>query len=236
VEALRKVQPPRFWVLLFDSLPQFLFGTMFFLFLFGDRLVLWISSTARASGYSSSYQIGVDSALLMVVPISATQLPLFLRLSERLDDLALRTGCADRAGFARGVGRSYSGLLTRVLIPASAICAVAFLLSDQIIGAVGGDSTSVTVFETAIVGMFMFSMFLSNAALLAMFRRTALTGALLLVAAIMNIVLTAAFMTLITPAAAVLGFVLSSLFLALGSLIAVARMSRHADHAYYAAV
>ena len=67
-------------------------------------------------------------------------------------------------------------------------------------------------------------------------RRTALTGALLLVAAIMNIVLTSVFASLIAPAAAVLGFLLSSLFLAVASLISIARMSRRADHAYYAAV
>ena len=235
-QVLRRVQPPRFWALLFDSLPQFLFGTWFFLFLFGDRLVLWISAVARTSGYNAGYQIGVDSALLMIVPISAIHVPLFMRLSERLDDLALRTRCYDRQGFARSIGQAYSALVMRVSIPAAAICAIALLLADQIIDAVGGDGTSVRVFRTAIIGMFMFSLFLSNAALLAIFRRTALTGALLLVAAIMNIVLTSVFASLIAPAAAVLGFLLSSLFLAVASLISIARMSRRADHAYYAAV
>jgi O-antigen/teichoic acid export membrane protein len=235
-EVLRKVQPPRFWVLLFDSLPQMLFGTLFFIFIFGDRLVLWISSAARISGYSASYQIGLDSALLIIVPISVIQLPLIRRLGERLEDLALQTRGSEGSAFARGVGDLYSDLLTRIALPTGAICATAYVFSADLVGLAGGDGSSTRVFETGILGMFLFSIFLTNAALLGMFRRTMLTGVLLLVAAVMNIVLTLGFVTFVALGAAVLGFVLASLFLACASFIAIATMNRRADHAYYAAV
>jgi O-antigen/teichoic acid export membrane protein len=234
-EELHNVRPPRLWALLFDSLPQLLFGTLFFLFLFADRLVLWVTSPARDAGYNMAYQIGVDTALVMIVPISAIQFPLMRRLSERLEDVALRTGCGDASTFSASVGGVYRLLMVRMAGAAGAICALAFTLSNEIVGIAGGDSSSVGVFEAALVGIFFSALFLSTAAFVMTFRRIADMGALLLVAAVTNVTVSVGFVMLVGPSWAVVGFVVGSLVLALASFAYVASLIRRADHAYYSA-
>jgi hypothetical protein len=233
-EDLRKIRPPRFWVLLFECIPQLVFGTLFFFFLFTDRLVLWLGPNASDPRSHIAYQIGIDTALLVLIPIGVVQLPLIRRLSEQLEDIALRTPLTGASAFAGSIRDLYSGLSLRMVAAALTVCGLAFLFSEEIVGLAGGDRSSVPVFDVGLLGIFFFSVFLTNSAFAMTFRRTAQMSVLLLVAFMVNVILSATASSIGTYAV-VLGFVLSSFLLAVASLVDITRIIDSADHAYYAA-
>ena len=235
-EKPTKVNPPRFWVLAYDGLPYLLYGTMYFVFLFGDRLVSWFGGAGPfAVNYNSTYHIGVDIALLVLVPITAVKFPLIYRLSEYLEASSKDTAVPDTEAFSRKVARFHRGLSLRVLLAATVFTLLAGTFADGIVGFAGGMAESVAVFRYALVGIVLFSLFLSNAVFAMAFRRVMAMGVLLLVASGMNYALSGFFAVSFGPMAAVAGFVLASLFLAVTSSAYLVSLRRGGDYAYYAA-
>lgn len=231
------VHPPRFWALAYDGVPYLVYGTMYFVFLFGDRLVSWFSPGLGplALNYNSTYQIGVDLALLLLVPITAIKFPLLYRLSEYLEATSRRSSAVHPQSFGQGVARFHDGLLVRVVAASVLFAAVAFAFADGIVRFAGGDAQSVAIYRFALVGVVLFSVFLTNAVFAMAFRRIRAMAGLLVVAAAANYVLGALFAQAFGPQAVVFGFLVSALFLGASSSAYVLRLRRSADYAYFAA-
>ncbi len=237
-EQPTKVNPPKFWVLALEGLPYLLYGTLYFVFLFGDRLISWFGAGVGpfALNYNRSYQIGVDIALLMLVPITAVKYPLIYRLSEYLERRSREASLTDPAPFAREVARYHNRLLLRVLVASVTFTGLAFVLAEPIvIGLAGGNAESVAVFRLALVGIVLFSLFLSNAVFAMAFRRLGAMATILLAGSLLNYTLSASFAFGVGPNLAVLGFVISSSFLAAASSAYLADLRKRPDFAYYAA-
>src|SRR5208337_4687694 len=64
LSSLKNVKPPRLSVVFLEVFPLFVFGTMFYVFLFLDRLTRWIPAGGSSVLVSSfRYQYGADVAL-----------------------------------------------------------------------------------------------------------------------------------------------------------------------------
>jgi len=235
-ELPKHVNPPRFWVLVVEGVPYLLYGTMYFVFLFADRLVSWFGGPGPfAINYNGPYQIGVDLALLMLVPITAVKFPLLYRFSEVLEKISKAAPAVGPDLFTRGVAAFHNRLTLRVAAAAVSFAGVAFLFGPEIVGFAGGDSRSVLVFRIALVGVVLFSLYLSNAVFAMAFRRIGAMGMFLFVGAILNYGLSAFFAANLGTNAAVLGFLLSSFFLAVASFAYLLGLRRSPDYAYYSA-
>jgi O-antigen/teichoic acid export membrane protein len=236
-EMPKKVNPPKFWVLALDGLPYLLYGTMYFVFLFGDRLVSWfgVGVGPFALNYNRSYQIGVDIALLTLVLITAVKYPLVFRLSEYLEKVSREASITDPRPFAKEVARYHNRLTLRVVVASVAFTSVASLLAEPIISLAGGSAESVGVFRLALVGIVLFSIFLSNAVFAMAFRRLGAIAVILLVGTVMNYALSATFALSFGPNLSVLGFLIGSLFLAMASSAYLLKLREAPDYAYYSA-
>ncbi|MEK6851726.1 MAG: hypothetical protein AABY30_04220, partial [Candidatus Thermoplasmatota archaeon] len=204
-ELPKKVNPPRFWVLALEGTPYLLYGTMYFIFLFADRLVSWFGSQAGpyALNYNSAYQIGADLALLVLVPITAIKYPIIYRFSEFLENRSKLSPSDRPEAFCRGVAAFHNGLTVRVAAASLTCVVVAYVLAPNLVGFAGGAADSVAVFRLSLIGVVLFSLFLSNAVFAMAFRRIGAMALLLVVAAVLNYVLAAAFVRTFRADAAV---------------------------------
>jgi hypothetical protein len=236
-EAPANVRPPRFWALAFEGVPYLVYGTMYFVFLFGDRLMAWFAPGLGplAVNYNSSYQIGADLALLLLVPITAVKFPLMVRLAEYLEASSRIAPAVQPSGFVAAVVRFHDALLLRVVAAAVVFASLAFMFADGIVRFAGGDAQSVAVYRSALVGVVLFSVFLANAVFSMAFRRVRAMAALLVAAAILNYGLGLLLSQTSGPAGIVLGFLVSATFLAGASSLYIVRMRQSADFVYFSA-
>ena len=236
-ELPKNVRPPEFWTLAYEGTPYLVYGTMYFVFLFGDRLVSWFAPGLGplALNYNSTYQIGVDLALLLLVPITAVKFPLIYRLADYLEANSRASTVVRPQAFTQSVARFHNGLLVRVLVAAGTFAAFAYLGADGIVRIAGGDAQSASIFRLALVGVVLFSVFLANSVFAMAFRRIRVMAVLLVVAATLNYALGVLLARTVGPDAIVLGFILSALFLAGASSAYILRLRTSADFAYYSA-
>ncbi|MBI4415613.1 MAG: hypothetical protein HY557_01345 [Euryarchaeota archaeon] len=247
-EKPRRVQPPRFAVLFHDGLPLIAYGSLFFAYLFADRLVAWwvaASNTGQAAvaaadtvllTYNTSYQIGVDMALLMLIPLTGVKFVYIYRLSDSMRRVLRWLPVTKPGVFGRWLATFYSRMMVSVWIAGLLFTGVGLLLSKEIIQFAGGDATSLAVFRLALIGVFFFSIFLANAVFSLAFRRTWGLAILLFAGIVANVFLAVNYATSANPSRAVLGFVLSAIYLGLASILYVYTYTGRADYAHYTAM
>ncbi len=233
----KHVNPPRFWALAVDGVPYVVYGTLYFVYLFGDRLISWFAPGLGplALNYNGAYQIGVDLALLMLVPITAVKFPAIYRLSEALENASKGTPALDPQRFHRAVARLHNDLLLRVLAAAAVLIALGFLFAEPFVLFAGGTAESVSVFRLALLGVVAFSVFLANAVFAMALRRIGAMASLLVMAAVLNFGLGAALLVAVGPYAPVLGFLISAVFLAVLSSGYLALLRHRPAYLYYSA-
>jgi hypothetical protein len=110
----------------------------------------------------------------------------------------------------------------------------AFLLGDWIVKAGGGNVESAMVFKWALLGIFFFSLFLTNSVFSFCFRKNKGIVSVLAIGCIFSYGLSYIFST-VDHWYSVFGFVLSSFFLAIASFFLVFDMLRKSDYVYYQA-
>ncbi len=247
-EKPKRVKPPRFVVLFHDGLPLIAYGSLFFVYLFADRLVAWWVAASNAGQaavaaadtalltYNASYQIGVDMALLMLIPLTGVKFVYIYRLSDSMRRVLRWLPVTKPGVFGQWLATFYSRMMVSVWIAGLLFTGVGLLLSKEIIQFAGGDATSLAVFRLALIGVFFFSIFLANAVFSLAFRRTWGLAILLFAGIVANVFLAVNFATSANPSQAVLGFVLSAIYLGLASILYVYTYTGRADYAHYTAM
>lgn len=230
------VRPPRFFMLLHDGLPLIAYGSLFFIYLFTDRLVSWWSQAGAGLAYNASYQIGVDMALLMLIPLTGIKFVFIYRLSDSMRTTLRGIGVTQASRFGRWLVGFYSHMMVYVWAAGLVFVGIALFFSDRIIAVAGGDANSLVVFRGALVGVFFFSVFLANAVFSLAFRRAWGLSVILVVGTIANFALAANFVASGNPSMAVLGFVLSAMYLGIASTAYVYTYTGRADYAHYTAM
>lgn len=234
-ERPRNVRPPRFAYLIHDGLPLITYGTLFFVYLFTDRLVSWWTH-GNGLAYNASYQIGVDMALLMLIPLTGVKFVFIYRLSDSMREILRGTPVTQSAAFDRWLTSFYRRMMVAVLLAGLLFLGVAFFLSDRIIGLAGGDETSLEVFRYALIGVYFFSVFLANAVFSLAFRRTWGLSSILLIGSVANFIIGSTLAGSASPSMAVFGFVITAFYLGIVSIGYVYTYTRRADYAHYTAM
>ena len=230
----KNVKAPRYWVLLYEGVPLILYGTLYFVFIFGDRLVSWMGAGPMFINYNRTYQIGVDLALLLLIPITGVKFTYLYRLSGYLEKNLSKTDIAKYSDFSDALSKFYKKMVIGVSFFGGIFVLSAFLLGDWIVEAGGGNAESATVFKWALLGIFFFSLFLTNSVFSFCFRKHKAIVTVLAIGCIFAYALSYLFSTL-SQWYSVFGFLLSSFFLAVASFFLIFDMLKKADYVYYQA-
>lgn len=159
----------RFSVQVWEALPYYIFGMLFFALLFGDRVMSWFFNPIHlANGiplplvFNSTYHLGADIALLVIFPAAIAQYVLMSPIAEQLSNLVTRRTVKEIEVVDRFLRYRY-GL--SVAVSAGVAAVVAFLLlafSTQIEGYIGGTATSLFVLQIASIANVFMVIFMAN--------------------------------------------------------------------------
>jgi hypothetical protein len=160
----------RFSIQVWESLPFILFGSFYFILLFGDRILSWIYNPVTSLGgtplpfvFNVTYHAGADLALLILFPAMIIQYVMTTSIFEELFNLSDKL----KANEAHKVDRYLRHRYTMVLlysILATVVSAIILLsFGPMILGVLGGSQISYSILTVAVFGNIFISVFAINA-------------------------------------------------------------------------
>jgi len=207
-----RVKPPRLSVLVLTGWESILYGSLYFLFMFIDRVL----AAVRDSGlqYNSEFHIGADLALLLIIATASivrfTQLFPFSRLTE----LVMRRTSVGSAGrVSRFLLSVYGRTILWVAVAAILVAIVAMIFSEGIITFAGGTALSLLVFRISLVANVFFALFATGAVYAMTLRRVRTPSLLLAVGTIMHVVLSLVLLGSFSTVGLSYSYLVSSIFL-----------------------
>jgi hypothetical protein len=158
----------RFGVQLWETMHYYLYGTLFFAILFGDRVFSWIFNPIHTANgialpmvFNAAYHIGADPALLVLLPATIIQYvimaPIFFQLSK---ETSLKVTEASKIDdFLR---QRYKLLVTLSIIASTLVAAILIAFAPAIVSRLGGAEISVNIMRIAAVSNIFISLFAAN--------------------------------------------------------------------------
>jgi hypothetical protein len=233
---LRNVRPPRLDLVLFEMLPVFAFGTMFYVFLFFDRLLSWISVRGPfLLTYNANYEFGADIALLILIPLTGTIQYYLLRLSDLLETESSATSVIEKSRLMVRVRRFVVKMFASIGLIACLAVFILWQYADQVVQLARGNQESVMVLRLALLAYSLFAFFLANTFISLSFRRYAVPALLLILATFVELGANTFCPSLISDWNPVYGLLLSIAIVTVIASINTARIIRQAHYSYYSA-
>ena len=184
VNTIRSKFSVQFW----EALPQYLFGTFFFMMLFGDRVLSWLANPVKEAGgtvfpllFNSAYHAGADLALGVMFPVAIVQYVMLSSIHEELNNLSLeldvtRTGAVD--AFIRS---RHAKIMAVTLAVSGCVATAVALAAPGLMARVGGSPLSLQVLYVAAAADVLLSVFIVNSSFIMLLNRpktlAVLTGA-----------------------------------------------------------
>ena len=162
-----------FSVQLWEGLPYYLFGMLFFAMLFGDRILSWVYNPIRSANgillpmiFDPVYHLGADVALLVIFPAAVIQYAIMTPLAEQLWNLTTLTSISDAGKVDQFVRHRYQVLLLSSVLAAAAVACGLLVFGPAIESFLGGSLISLFVLRVAAVANVMITIFMANSLLL----------------------------------------------------------------------
>ncbi|MDE1853679.1 MAG: hypothetical protein KGI38_08025 [Thaumarchaeota archaeon] len=181
VDTIRSRFSVQFW----EALPQYLFGTFFFVMIFGDRVLSWIANPVKAAGgvvlpmlFNSVYHAGADLALGVMFPVAIVQYVLLSSIHEELNNLSLDlpvTNTEEVDSFIRG---KHARIMIITLGVAGFSALLAVLYGPILMARVGGSPISIRILYIAAVADIFLSVFVVNSSFIMLLNRPKTLAAL----------------------------------------------------------
>jgi hypothetical protein len=187
VDTIRSKFSVQFW----EALPQYLFGTFFFMMLFSDRVLSWLANPVKEAGgvvfpllFNSVYHAGADLALGIMFPVAIVQYVMLSSIHEELNNLSLdldvtRTGAID--AFIR---RRHAKIVAITLAVSGVTAIVVCLLAPDLMARVGGSPLSLQVLYVAAPADVLLSVFVVNSSFMMLLNRPKSLAALTAIGAL----------------------------------------------------
>lgn len=242
------VNPPRLTVLIYATAKVFMYGLLYSLFVFADRIVAWTATRGREDfpPYSfwlnARYEMGVDIALLVVVLLagvveystnrfSASLIP----AQKRVKSASLEPFIEEFRQFDRRQAITY-WLFAALSIGAAALCMNALAaVADPRLRATLVAPTTIRVFWLAAVSYAVFMFALQSVLMLMVLSRADLAVRAIGIALVTNLAAGFAVSRALHYSGAVAGLLAGSLVMAFLARREVRRVLAELDYYYYAA-
>jgi hypothetical protein len=170
----------RFGVQLWECLPYSVYGTLYFVILFADRIISWAfnpitvtaaNGTLLPLSFNSVYHIGADLALLTILPAAILQYWITSPIYSLMHNRATNLRVAERQNIDIFLRHVYRKMIT-VSVAISVVMATALnLLAPTIMLHIGGSSVSTRILGLASAGAVFMTIFAGNSIFLIFLNR-----------------------------------------------------------------
>lgn len=191
----------KFRVQLWESLPFSVYGTFYFILLFGDRILSWIfnpyaivasNGTLLPMVFNPEYHVGADVALLALAPVIIVQYVIMTPVYSLFHNKSLKLKISEITQMDTFVKDVYQKLIVLSLISSLISVAVLFNFGGQIVSLFNGTETSMHVMRYAALGSIGMAVFTANAVMM-MFLNKAKVPAFLALAGAMMVITAGSF-------------------------------------------
>lgn len=170
VSSIRNTLKSRFRVQLWEILPYFIYGMLFFCILFGDRIVAWVYNPIHIVAgvhffmlFNSEYHSGADSALVALFPSLIIQYVMLASLHDELHNLSLSSAISDTVRIQQFLALRYKKMIATTMIGTIAVGGLMIIFGPLIMSVLHGSALSTRIFDVAVVANVFMSAFAGNA-------------------------------------------------------------------------
>lgn len=241
-------QLPKNSIMIYSLMPFFIYGFLYFTFLFSDRVIAWSTNDAYMPyliWFRGGYELGLDFALLMmIVPLGFSEV-IVSRLMIKLEK-AQKNSLSHEI---ETLNKKYMNLYTSSIITISLVSilsgffvylALIFFRSGKgpgiINSALLSNNTMFFVFVWALISYAVLSVALTNAIILFSLSQPDMVSKVMFRALVINIVVGFLLTRWINYDYAVFGLLIGSLFFMVESTRCVLKVLRNLDYYIYAAL
>ncbi|MDE1862525.1 MAG: hypothetical protein KGI33_06405 [Thaumarchaeota archaeon] len=164
-----KTLQSNFRVQFWESLPNFLFGTFYFIMMFSDRIISWshnpikIGDVVLPLGFNSVYHVGADVALTIMVPATIIQYVMASPLYRQINNVSVTSRVSEVENIRSLIRGNYRRVFA-ISISASVITAIVInLVVPQLPAYHGVASDSIQIMRIASIGNIFLTVFSANA-------------------------------------------------------------------------
>lgn len=161
----------RFGVQLWECSPYFIYGTAYFIILFGDRILSWLFNpiaTATAGGiilpisFNSVYHIGADLALIVMLPAIAIQYVMAAPIYILVHNRAVNLKVSEKHKIDRFLRHSYLRIFFTSVVASISVALIVNFFAPQVMDLLGGTEASTQILLFASAGAVLLSAFGAN--------------------------------------------------------------------------
>ncbi len=175
VDTIRSKFSVQFW----EALPQYLFGTFFFMMLFSDRVLSWLANPVKEAGgtvfpllFNSAYHAGADLALGIMFPVAVVQYVMLSSIHEELNNLSLDLDVTRTEAVDAFIRRRHAKIMAVTFIVSGAAALAVCLVAPELMARVGGSSLSLQVLFIAAASDVLLSVFVVNSSFMMLLNRS----------------------------------------------------------------
>jgi hypothetical protein len=159
----------RLGVQLWETLPYFIFGTFFFLMIFGDRIISWIFNPfvtdygSLPLEFNAVYHTGADPALIILLATSIVSYVLMAPIYDDLGEASSKTSIGKTDSVEAILQSAYTKLLIAATLTSTIFAFIVNYEGVQIMYYLRGSVISLQILRVASIGDVFISIFFVNA-------------------------------------------------------------------------
>ena len=235
VDTIRSKFSVQFW----EALPQYLFGTFFFMMLFSDRVLSWLANPVKEVGgivypllFNSVYHAGADLALGVMFPVAIVQYVMLSSIHEELNNLSLELDVTRTEAVDAFIRRRHVKIMAVTLLVSGCTAVLVCLLAPGLMARVGGSPLSVRVLYIASAADVLLSVFVVNSSFITLLNRPKTLAVMTGVGAFTVVVVGVGLMPLGFQYI-VYGYLAACVWVALASTVALSGLLRKPSSLFY---
>ncbi|MCL4519653.1 MAG: hypothetical protein M1587_10720 [Thaumarchaeota archaeon] len=168
--AIKNTLKSNFGIQMWEILPYFVYGVLFFCLLFGDRLISWIYNPVHVINgvsyflvFNTPYHLGADSALMALFPSLIIQYAMLSSLHSEINNISLASRISDADRISRFLASRYKNMMAITIAATAATAAAMMIFEPSVLTALSGSSVSSFVFDVALIANVFMAIFAGNA-------------------------------------------------------------------------
>lgn len=227
----------RLGVQLWETLPYFIFGTFFFLLIFGDRILSWIFNPFVADygtlplEFNAIYHTGADPALIILLGVTLVCYVVLSPIYEELGEHSARMTVAKAQSVERILQRAYDKVLIAAALTSTTMAFIVNYEGVEIMYYLRGSTVSLHILRIASIGDVFISIFFVNALFLTLVNKVKV-AAIISIVCVMVLVFTGTFLGFAGFEYIIWAYLLSSFIAMISSTAYCVRIRGHLSNLF----
>lgn len=159
----------RFSIQLWEAIPYSLYGTLYFVTMFSDRILSWMYNPVVLKGnfglpmaFNATYHIGADTALLVLLPASIIQYIMMEPIHIKINNISIRTPVSQQNSVNAFIQSMHRKLIIVSMTVSIVTAGVLNLVAPPMMIHAGITQTSIQIFQIASIANVFMCLFTVN--------------------------------------------------------------------------